>query len=431
MQVIPVEMALELMAIFAGVIFSVIALIGIYYFSAEMRYRRWASSQLFFSISFLPVNMFGPGLIYVGQFIAMLFRVIASLMFLKAFSWKPLRASPIPRLHIGAFIGTLLYWIPVVGFSLAPEYAAIPTSLLMAFSFGVVSYLILYRSITTTRFQQLVGSSFLIWSISSIPMTLLPFLEQIVFVGYIQYIAQSMVTIAMFLSFLEDMQMKTESNLRLTRVLGSMVTHDLRNFLNVARSAMELMDLSDPEDIKLHSIAIKALDSAGDFMNETRDEILALASMEGGKQDLDLGRLVEGVISRVTSEHRESDVKIEFPPIENCFVYTSPIIAQAIWNILDNGVRYSENGTGIAIHCVEGRGVELHISDRAGGLNDKIKSQMTSLESGTAGLGLGMTMIRELSTICDVHLNIADLIENGQVVGTTFILSFFPAMNPV
>lgn len=426
MQYIPVETVLEMSAIFAGVIFAFIALTGIFYYSADIHYKRWAFSHILFSVAFLPPTL-TIDFVYAGEFVSILLRVFGCILLLRAFSCGRLSRIQNSRLHPTVFLILLLGWVPVILLSLPTASGAIPTSIFMAFSFAYAARRILTNEKDGTRMRLAAGASFLIWAIVTVPMTLLPFFSELLVFGYLQYIAQSLVLITMFLSFVQNSRRRMELNLKLMSVMGSLISHDIRNYLNVAYSAIELAEGRDLKSSKLIETARSALESATEFINSGRDMLVELGSHSTASVDLDLTHMVRDVVARSQHEHSLDDTSISFDVQKSFYVSTSPLMAQVIWNLIDNGIRHAPNSPHVLLELSKEKEITLSIKDRAGGIDEALKKKILRSKNGTNGLGLGLMLVREISSICQVNLQINDIVEDEKVVGSSFQLSFRPA----
>ncbi|MHA1903965.1 MAG: sensor histidine kinase [Candidatus Thorarchaeota archaeon] len=413
-------------AIFAGVIFAFIALAGIFYYSADIHYKRWAFSHILFSVAFLPPTL-TVDFVYAGEFVSVLLRVYGGILLLRAFSCSRLSRIKNSKLHPSVFLILLLTWVPVILLSLPAATGAIPTSIFMAFSFAYAARKILTNEKDGTRMRLAAGASFLFWAIASIPMILLPFLPELLLFGYLQYIAQSFVLITMFLSFVQNSRRRMELNLKLMGVMGSLISHDIRNYLNVAYGAIELAEGRDFRSRELIETARSTLESATEFINNGRDMLVELGSHSTVSVDLDLTHLVRDVVTRSQHEHSLDGTSISFEAQESFYVSTSPLVAQVIWNIIDNGIRHAPNTPQVLLELSKEREITLSIEDRAGGLDKGLKKMILSSKNGTNGLGLGLMLVREISSMCQVELQINDVLEDEKVVGSNFQLTFKPA----
>ena len=83
MQYLPVDPIIEQTALYTGAVFAAVVLLGVYYYSGDARYKRWALSQLAFWAAFLPPSLFN-GVPLFGDFLSMLLEVLGAIILLRA-----------------------------------------------------------------------------------------------------------------------------------------------------------------------------------------------------------------------------------------------------------------------------------------------------------------------------------------------------------
>lgn len=421
MQYIPIEFVLESSAIFAGVIFALVALFGIYYYSTDIQYRRWALTHLSFWVAFLPPNIFA-GLPYAGEFVSTILRIYACILLLRAFNFRRLSKVPNRIMHTATFIAISLFWIPVTYFLLPPNLSAIPTSLLMTLTFFYVSYEILSSKRNRGIIWRSAGASYLLWAISSLPMIFLPLYPEVLVAGYVQFIAQAAVMITMFLSFIGSTTKRVEENLRLTNVVASLISHDLRNYLNVAHGAIILAEGKDDESNDMLETSKRALDAATEFMNQVRSIWIDLEAQMDHITDLDICEVISDVIHRSIEEHSLEPDRIRLDCPSKCYVSTTPLVSQVVWNIVDNAVSHSNGVPEILISVQMKDSVEIAFSDRCNGFPPELKKKILSPEQDNNGFGLGLMLVKEITSIYGIQIGIEDRVVDNEVVGSVFTL---------
>ncbi len=422
MQYLPIEFVLESSAIFAGVIFALVALFGIYYYSTDIQYRRWALTHLSFWIAFLPPNVF-TGFPYLGDFISMIIKVYACILLLRAFNYRRLSKVPNHIVHPLTFVILGVFWLIIASYSLPSNISAMPTSFIMAIAFFYAAHEILNNTKDRSKIWLGAGISYLVWAVASVPMMFLPIFGEVIVAGYVQFIGQAAVMITMFLAFIGTTRRRIEENLRLTTIFASLLSHDLRNYLNVAQGAIELVEADDSESSEMLETARRSLDSASEFMTHLRGIWIDLGSQSIHIDDLDLCNVLQEVTHRVTKEHSLKAEQITVDCSGKFYVSTTPLISQVLWNIIDNSIRHSKEEPSISVSISSKNSVEISISDRSGGITPQIKKKLLAENGGTNGFGLGLMLVKEITTIYGIPIAIEDRMENGIVVGTTFTIS--------
>ncbi|MHA1908322.1 MAG: sensor histidine kinase [Candidatus Thorarchaeota archaeon] len=423
MQYVPVEAVLEMSAIFSGVFFALIAIGAVYHYSQDVRFRRWAISMVLFWIAFLPPNIF-VGFTFLGDFISSLLRVFGTFMVLRAFGFKPLSKLSNAKLHTSIFLFLALYWFAIILLGLPNSTSAILCSTLMVLAFFYAGNEILNFTHNRTKVWLSAGVSYILWAIFSIPMILLPFIPEVVIFGYLQFMAQCLVLVTMFLAFFGSITRRLERNLKLTEMTGSLISHDLRNFLNVTYGALDLVETKDAESEDMLQTAKGTIEDASEFIKDVRTMLIEIGTYSTSMEDLDLTILVNKVIDRAKLEHGLTEKQVRITTDDIIFACTSPLMAQVVWNIIDNGIRHAPDSPEIQISIQEQSRVVVSISDCSGGIDEDIKEKLLGSRKNGDGLGLGLMLIREISNVCSVVLRIEDRLEGDSVIGTVYHLEF-------
>ncbi|MFW9850022.1 MAG: sensor histidine kinase, partial [Candidatus Thorarchaeota archaeon] len=423
MQYVPIEAMLEMSAIFAGLFFIVIAIVAVYHYAMDVRFRRWAISMILFWIAFLPVFVLA-NFYYMGDFISSLLRVYGAAILLKAFGYTPLRKYSNKTLHPILFVIMGAYWIPIVLFGFPNTSGAIISSALMAFAFAYAGREILNFTHNRTLGWMSAGLSYISWSIFSIPMILLPLFPQINVFGYLQFISQCLVLVTMFLAFFGSITRRLERNLKLTEITGSLISHDLRNYLNVTQSALDLIIAKDDDSEEMLQTAKDTITKASEFIKNVRSVLIDIGMHSIAMDDIDLSILVNDVINRIKLEHQVDDSQLEVIIHDSAVACTSPLMAQVIWNIIDNSITHSPDTPQIVVSIQTNSNAVVAISDKSGGLSEELKEKLLTRGNDANGLGLGLMLIREISNVCSVVLKVEDRYEEDSIIGTTYYLEF-------
>lgn len=423
MQYLPVDPIIEQTVLYTGAVFAAVVLLGVYYYSGDSRYRRWALSQLAFWTAFLPPSLFN-GVPLIGDFLGMLLEVLGSVILLRAFNFRRFSKAS-NRLIYSVFLVILIsLWLPVVLFTAPLSVPAIPSTLIMIYAFAYVARTILNEKENRNKIWISAGWSYILWFFASIPLVLFPMVPGVVLARYIQSLAQLGVTITLFISFIDNNKQRIQGNLKLATISGSLLSHDLRNYLNVAQGAIDLVNASDDDSKEMIATATRSLHSAVTFMQQTHGLWTELGSGPAYLTDIDLQSIVKEVVARAKQEHtlREGQISIELS--ERCYISSSNLIGQVIWNIIDNSIEHAKSEPMIHIKLFADRSIVLSIADWSGGISQEQKERIMSKKSNPAGLGIGLMLVREISHIYGIPIRVEDNVEDGVPVGTVFTMSF-------
>lgn len=424
MQVITFSAEFQFAALLVGLFFATFTLAIVWFYATKEKYKKWALAQILFSFAFLWSNVFEGTIPIFGYFMTMLTRWFAIFLTLGIFLRESDKKIPRRIFYPLLTILGVIYWILIVILQWPTIFAAIPTSILMFIVFTFVSLRIAQVGSKSST-QMAISAVYLFWAVVSLPVAVVPFIPGLEIFGYIQFICQTIISLLILLEFIQYYRNYLETQVRVSQLLGNLLAHDLRNYLNIIIQAIELIEVKDEESSKFLVIAKNSVDSASAFMNEIRETIIDLSSDSPSFVRLKIKPVLDKVVERVSTEHELNPDQLTITAIsDNCVVNTSPLIAQALWNILDNSVRYSTKKPAVRISCHPDLKMTLVISDVAGGIPQEVKDTLLLKSNGRNNLGIGLKIVMDLLKICEVDLDIQDIYSGNEVTGTSFLLTF-------
>lgn len=400
---------------------------GLFRYSTKQRFRYWALGWVIYSIGGLqagfssfeglvPLDLFGLACIFIG----------ATLIF------EGSRDTEITRTQVRDLsIGTIIILLcGLASLILEIEYYVV---------FGVlgfyVAYICLFSAKTIHGFKEGTDASkswlmigFIIWAISWITFPLVAVMQFYFYMLVIQSAGVIITGSAMLTFFTSTVTRNLEHQYQVSQIMSSLIQHDIRNYIQVARSAIELTEGTSLVEDHWVNIASDSLNDATSFINEMRD-ITALLHRQGSEQvPTTLASIIENTRERVEQEYSLGPEQIQIDIPESALVRSCPLVREILWNIFDNAFKH-----GSLVLYVQGKyaadsSLVLEISDRSGGLSKELKTFLNSPDSLSKpvapGLGLGLVLIRGLAIICGVGLSVDDVIEESKVIGTKFVLNF-------
>ena len=233
---------------------------------------------------------------------------------------------------------------------------------------------------------------------------------------------------SMLTLFMMTVTRDLERQYKVTQIMSSLVQHDIRNYIQVARLALELTENSGVVNDHWIEVASASLEGARGFVDEMRNIAISLTKAQLKPRPEKLLGLINSVKERVIIEYSIEPNQINVQISEDTTVEVCPLAKELLWNIFDNAFKHESDILLVSETLVGNPRVILEISDRAGGLTDTIKDYLNNPNSLTehvpSGLGLGIVLIQGLSSMCRANLNVQDFVENSRVIGTTYILNF-------
>ncbi len=216
----------------------------------------------------------------------------------------------------------------------------------------------------------------------------------------------------------------------------SSVSHELRTPLALISMFSETLEMnrvkSDEKRQEYYSIISQEANRLGRIVNT----ILNFSKMEAGKrkfqfEEKDLNEIVEQMFSNYKFHLKNKNFQSNFSPDENLpkIIIDEEAISEAIINLIDNAVKYSDDEKEIIIKTgTDNNFAFIEVSDKGIGISsedqkkifDKFFRVSTGLVHNAKGTGLGLTLVKH---IMDAH--------NGKIrlksklgEGSTFILLF-------
>jgi two-component system sensor histidine kinase KdpD len=174
------------------------------------------------------------------------------------------------------------------------------------------------------------------------------------------------------LTFVAAQSSAKEDNQKLRTALLSSLSHDLRTPLTAIRGAAEtLASAGDSLDAATRADLLASIGQDTARMTKFLSNIMDMARVETGeisaKQErLELGVMIEAAIARVSGAMYAG---VNIAPDATYVMADPTLLEQVIVNILDNAVKYSPEGSRIAVTAARQSGhVSLRIADEGVGI---------------------------------------------------------------
>jgi two-component system sensor histidine kinase KdpD len=189
------------------------------------------------------------------------------------------------------------------------------------------------------------------------------------------------------------------------------ITHDLRTPLTSIKAATTMLleeegkeaihrtlDPTDRDDL------LQVIDEETDRLNSFVDSMVELAKIEAGAASWRKGAAsVEEIISAamersqpfIDGHHFSVRIADQIPPLRA----DAKAIAEALYNIFDNAVKYSATGTTITVRVTRHNGTaRFAIEDEGAGIpvreREKIFEKFHRIHPSSRGFGLGLAIVR-------------------------------------
>ena len=214
----------------------------------------------------------------------------------------------------------------------------------------------------------------------------------------------------------------------------AMLAHELRNPLAPIRNAAHTLALLGTGDDRVRWVAGVVERQVG-LMTRLVDDLLDVSRITSGKITLQratvsvrevLAQAVE--TARPLAESRGQALEVDVPE-DSAWVDGDPArLAQAVGNLLDNAIKYTDDGGRIGLRArVEADEVVIVVEDSGVGVDPELLPHVfdlfiqadRSLERKQGGLGLGLTLVRRL---VEMHGGRVEAASAGPGLGSAFTI---------
>lgn len=219
------------------------------------------------------------------------------------------------------------------------------------------------------------------------------------------------------------------------------ISHELKTPVGaLALLAETLLNAEDPVDRA--RLTQRMLDEAHRVGN-TIDDLLSLSRVEADQgtewEPVSVAAVIAEAAARAASAAEQGDITIEAPPGAPLSVRgDARQLVSALFNLLDNAVKYSDPGSSVIIDAhQEGNWMELSVADHGPGIPsrdlDRIFERFYRVDRArsreTGGTGLGLAIVRHVATN---HGGVVS-VDSREGEGSTFTLRLpaLPASTPL
>jgi len=221
------------------------------------------------------------------------------------------------------------------------------------------------------------------------------------------------------------------------------MSHEIRTPLTAILGFIELIEDSTHDKVsKEEKGFFEIIRRSGDRLMHTVHSILDISQIEAGtyklkRESLDLVNLVQDLINEYQLMVAEKNLKLEYESdLDSAFIMADKnSLSGSFSNILDNAIKYTDQGKIIVSIELKSNQYVLSFKDTGigiskeylGRLYDAFAQESEGYNKKYQGIGLGMALAKLHLDMNQVEIDV----ESTKDVGTTFILTFKPEINPV
>ena len=214
----------------------------------------------------------------------------------------------------------------------------------------------------------------------------------------------------------------------------AMLAHELRNPLAPIRNAAHTLTLLGQPDERLRWVS-GVIERQVGLITRLVDDLLDVSRITSGKITLQRERVpVAAVIAqavetaRPAAESRHENLAVEVAADVGVVEGDSARLVQAVGNLLDNAIKYSEDGGQVRLTAhADAQEVVIVVRDEGVGIDAELLPHVfdlfiqadRSLERRQGGLGIGLTLVRRL---VEMHGGRVEVASEGAGRGSEFTI---------
>ncbi len=239
-----------------------------------------------------------------------------------------------------------------------------------------------------------------------------------------------------------DARESAESSNKLKDEFLALLSHELRTPLHVINNWLWQLrqGTKTPPDVLRKALAVIERNTA--LQARLVDDLLDVSRAAAGKLSIDsklvdLGALCVTAVDNGQAAARDKSIALDLLPGDSPRIWGDPDrLHQVLWNVISNAIKFSDRGGRVDVHVARnGPRAIISVKDNGPGVApdflphmfDRFRQAEGGMTRKQGGLGLGLTIVRELMAL---HGGTVSADSPGPNQGTTIRLEFAVAEPP-
>lgn len=397
-------------------------------YSTRTMYRYWAIGWVVYTTGAFWGVIFSTSALIITDVFSIAGIYVGATLIVDGSKGKELVQKRISLYILGIILFTLILIAGLI-LSWPFYYVFIPLGAHVAYScfLSVKTLYEIEESLGQPRIWLISGLS--IWGISWLSFPVVAIIPEYYLVFMvIQAVGVVVSGASMLVLFMRTLTRNLENQYKITQIISNLVQHDIRNYIQVAKLALELTERAGIVNNHWISVASESLDGARKFVDEMREITATLTRFKPTPEPTQLLALINSVKQRVVAEYSIRSEQINVEVSDDTVVLACRLSSELLWNIFDNAFKHGSERI-LVKEIVNGNPyVTLEISDWGGGLSEEIKHFLNHSDSISEqvapGVGLGIVIIHSLAQMCKAKIHVKDICEESKVIGTQYSLHY-------
>lgn len=205
-------------------------------------------------------------------------------------------------------------------------------------------------------------------------------------------------------------------------------SHDLRQPLHASGmfiDALSHLKLGDEAQQILDKLSL----STGS-LNSLLHELLDISRLDAKvveylPKSFDLNDFLQRIFDEYAQGHAHPEIELRLSMVPNMFAFSDPMLLErVVRNVIENALKFTERGEICIAAAAVDDGISLSISDTGIGIpeseHDHVFQEFTQLNNSERdrqrGLGLGLTIVRQLCALMDIDLRLESAVNKGTTI---------------
>lgn len=209
------------------------------------------------------------------------------------------------------------------------------------------------------------------------------------------------------------------------------VSHELRTPAHVILVNAELLHDYLPEFDPMCRKLVESLECNANRLARIISNILYLSKLDAGQQEMHITQtsimpLIKRTVNRVRESIKARSIHLSVQLDEQLKAFVDGEIFSEIllFNVLDNAIKYSPEGTCIVIRTRRvGAGLRLEVEDNGPGIPIESRNRIferfyrvdINRSRGMGGTGLGLAIVKQLAKIMGIQIGMEAVIPHGSI----------------
>jgi two-component system phosphate regulon sensor histidine kinase PhoR len=213
------------------------------------------------------------------------------------------------------------------------------------------------------------------------------------------------------------------------------VSHELKTPVTSIQGFVEALMDGGPDDPEQGQRYLGIIAKHAERLNAIIDDLLSLSRLEEGAErrailfeDVELKPALEAAVELAGIRAEQKHIKIQLSCDESISAkINAPLLEQAIVNLVDNAVKYSDEGTTVSIEVSqEDKEIAISVKDTGCGIPQEHLARIferfyvvdKSRSRKLGGTGLGLAIVKHITLVHGGHVGV----ESAPGEGTTFTI---------